>query len=318
MLVKMIMVIVVTRVSGSFLGFHKCPEGHHCIYKRGGAVLPRMEPPGWHWHEPFLTNVSPIQTTWQTDRLTDVICGSSKGSTALLDIEVINRLSDRPECIQKVIKGHTEDYDKLLIFDYIPSEVAQFCKLYDLDQLYIGKFDDLDETLEKKLVANVESYGLADCISIKGVRIGRPKLSVEMEARFATTELLKKEQEHEQERSRTQDIKLISEAARSKAEANRLQMTATIEMETKRLDAENAAKIQCIDDVKNKKRIESDAAARSTAIRLEADANKFLLTREYLLMKHGEAIYNNAKIHTMDDTLLNKFNGLMHLNVEDV
>ena len=56
-------------LSEALLGFHKCPEGHMCIYKRGGAKLDRLEGPGWHWHEPALTSVHPIQTTWQTDTL---------------------------------------------------------------------------------------------------------------------------------------------------------------------------------------------------------------------------------------------------------
>ena len=63
--------------------------------------------------------------------------GSSQGGYAFLDIEVVNKLSSNDKCILKVIGEHTIDYDKPLIYDYIPSEVAQFCKDYTLDDIVI-------------------------------------------------------------------------------------------------------------------------------------------------------------------------------------
>lgn len=299
MMSKCVMLLTLSGSQG-LLGFHKCPEGNRCVYTRGGALLDTLNHPGWHWHEPFLTSHTPIQITWQTDRLDKVVCGSSKGGTAFLDIEVINKLSEEGKCIQKVIKGHTVDYDKPLIFDYVPSEVAQFCKSYDLDALYIGKFDDLDEILLTKLRENVESYGLTDCLEIKGVRIGRPHLTREMEDKFAMTELLKKDQEHERERAKTQEITLKTELAKARADAERVQTTAKIEMETKRLEAQNGATIQEIENEKERKRIESEAKAKGMALEMEAKANQYLLTPEYLQLQHDRALLNNAKIHTID------------------
>ena len=86
--------------------------------------------PGYHLKLPHFTSYNNVQITWQTDKLTNVMCGSSQGGHAFLDIEVVNKLSSSDKCILKVIGEHTIDYDKPLIYDYIPSEVAQFCKDY--------------------------------------------------------------------------------------------------------------------------------------------------------------------------------------------
>ena len=73
--------------------------------------------------------------------------GSSQGGHAYLDIEVVNKLNSKDDCMLKVIGEHTIDYDRPLIYDYIPSEVAQFCKNYTLDDIVIREFDKLDEVL---------------------------------------------------------------------------------------------------------------------------------------------------------------------------
>ena len=75
-----------------------------------------------------------------------------------------------------------------MIYDYIPSEVAQFCKNYTLNDIVIREFDKLDEVLLDKLRKNIDSYGLGDCLEIKNVRINRPKLNEQMRKIFESIE----------------------------------------------------------------------------------------------------------------------------------
>ena len=120
------------------------------------------------------------------------MCGSTRGGQAYLDIEVVNKLSSNDECIRKVVGQHTVEYDKPLIFDYIPSEVAQFCKNYTLDDIVIREFDKLDEVLLEKLRDNVESYGLTECLEIKKVRINEPRLDPEMQRSLSLLKMSKR------------------------------------------------------------------------------------------------------------------------------
>ena len=82
------------------------------VYTTGGRLQEGITDPGYHLKLPVLTSFHDVQVTWQTDRLTDVMCGSSQGGHAYLDIEVVNKLNSSNECMLKVIGEHTIDYDK--------------------------------------------------------------------------------------------------------------------------------------------------------------------------------------------------------------
>ena len=172
----------------AFFPIHQCEQGHRCVYYRGGSLLSQLSNPGYQLKIPLITYHHNVQVTWQTDTLHNVVCGSSQGGQAYLDIDVVNKLSSSDKCILKVVGEHTVNYDKPLIFDYIPSEVAQFCKNYTLDDIVIREFDKLDEVLLEKLRDNIESYRLSDCLEIKKVRINRPKLDDAMRKRFESIE----------------------------------------------------------------------------------------------------------------------------------
>ncbi len=69
----------------TFSGFHQIPEGHVGIYFRGGAILDGYEEPGLHFMTPFLTSVEAVQVTLQTDKVSDVTCGTSGGVTVIFE-----------------------------------------------------------------------------------------------------------------------------------------------------------------------------------------------------------------------------------------
>ena len=64
---------------------HGCPtkrvvrEGHVGVYWRGGALLNVITDPGYHFKLPFITSFAEVQTTVQTDRVTNIPCGTSGG-----------------------------------------------------------------------------------------------------------------------------------------------------------------------------------------------------------------------------------------------
>ncbi len=54
------------------LGFHRVEEGHVGVYFRGGALIKDLASPGYHWVLPVLTNIYNVQTTVQTDKVTNI------------------------------------------------------------------------------------------------------------------------------------------------------------------------------------------------------------------------------------------------------
>lgn len=74
--------------------------------------------PGYHFKLPYLTTTENVQITVQTDKVTNIPCGTAGGVVIYFDhIEVVNRL--RKEYVHETIKNYTVHYDKTWIFDKI-------------------------------------------------------------------------------------------------------------------------------------------------------------------------------------------------------
>jgi regulator of protease activity HflC (stomatin/prohibitin superfamily) len=276
---------------------HQCQQGHRCVYYFGGKLQNTISDPGYHLKLPLFTTYSNVQVTWQTDRLTDVICGSSQGGHAYLDIEVVNKLDSSDECMFKVIGEHTIYYDRPLIYDYIPSEVAQFCKNYTLDDIVIREFDKLDEVLLEKLQENVNSYGLSNCIEIKKVRINRPKLDDDMRLKFLSIENEKKAMELAEREKETQRVRQEAETQKQMMEKDRQRQTNKVEMEIQLARARAEADKKKIEDQMNLDTKTSQAEAEKISLLKKAEGYETLLSNpEYIRLETMKTAYHNSKI----------------------
>ena len=76
----------------------------------------------------------------------NIPCGTASGVLIYFDkIEVVNRL--KKELAWQTVKEYTIEYDKTWIFDKIHHEINQFCSKHTLQEVFIDKFDTLDENL---------------------------------------------------------------------------------------------------------------------------------------------------------------------------
>ena len=276
---------------------HQCLQGHRCVYYFGGKLQTGISDPGFHLKLPLLTSHYDVQVTWQTDRLTDVMCGSSQGGHAYLDIEVVNKLNSSDDCMLKVIGEHTIDYDHPLIYDYIPSEVAQFCKNYTLDDIVIREFDKLDEVLLEKLRDNVDSYGLSQCIDIKKVRINRPRLDHEMQQKFLSIENEKKAMELAEREKETQRVHQETETQKQMMEKERQRKTTQVEMEIQLVRAKAEADKKKIEDKMNLDTKTSQAEAEKIRLLKKAEGYETLLSNpDYIRYETMKTAYHNSKI----------------------
>lgn len=238
--------LIVILTALAFNGLHTVKQGHRGIYIRGGRLLQGVSQPGFNLKMPLTTHRD-IQVTVQTDKLVDVPCVSSQGGTAHLDIEVVNRLKDSNKCVLRAISDFGLNYDQPLIFDYVPSEVAQFCKDHTLEAIYIREFDKLDELLASKLRTNVVSYGMDKCLDVLRVRIHRPKLSPDLAKRFEAIEHEVKEKQLQEKLVETERVKLAGDIQRAKMQKSKEQEEMRIEMETAREKQKLQAEIAALD-----------------------------------------------------------------------
>ena len=283
--------------SNAFFPIHKCEQGNRCVYYRGGSLLENLSEPGYRVKIPFITDHHNIQITWQTDTLKHVICGSSQGGQAYLDIDVVNKLTSSDECILKVVGEHTVHYDKPLIFDYIPSEVAQFCKNYTLDDIVIREFDKLDEVLLGKLRDNIESYGLSDCLEIKKVRINRPKLDPDMRKKFESIENEQKAKELAVSQKDTERARLETQLQKELMEKDRQKKTNEIEMDIQLSKAKVVADNKKIQDQMHLNTKQMEAEAERFRLEKLAEGYSYLFENpDYIRLEALKTAYNNAKI----------------------
>jgi len=156
-----------------FKGLHVVEEGHVGIYFRGGALLGSTSEPGYNFKIPLLTTFENVQVTVQTDKVTNIPCGTSGGVVIYFDhIEVVNRL--RKDLVHDTVKNYTVHYDKTWIFDKIHHEINQFCSKNTLQEVFIDKFDSLDEQLASSLQYDCNRW--APGIEIISIRVTKPRI----------------------------------------------------------------------------------------------------------------------------------------------
>ena len=130
----------------SFLwGYHEVQQGFVGAYYSCGVLLPETTEPGIHFKWPW-QKVELVQVSIQTDQVTNIPCGTSGGIMIHFEkIEVVNRLSTNH--VIDTLRNYTANYDKIWIYDKIHHEINQYCSKNTLEDIYIKKFDSLDEEL---------------------------------------------------------------------------------------------------------------------------------------------------------------------------
>merc|ERR1719153_2080121 len=227
---------------------------------------------------PFLTSVRNVQTTLQTDEVKNVPCGTSGGVMIYFDrIEVVNVL--QPSAVYDIVKNYTADYDKPLIFDKVHHELNQFCSGHNLQEVYIGLFDQIDENLKNALQSDLTE--MAPGLKVHAVRVTKPKIP---EAIRKNYELMESEK-----------TKLLISTQRQKV----IEKDAETERKKAVIEAEKEAmqKMETINDQMHVAKEKSKTDAEFYKIQKQAEANKLLLNKEFLELKRIEAMASNNKVY---------------------
>merc|ERR1719333_1936718 len=243
---------------------------------------------------PFLTHVRNIQTTLQTDEVKNVPCGTSGGVMIYFDrIEVVNVLQQG--AVYDIVKNYTADYDKPLIFDKVHHELNQFCSGHTLQEVYIELFDQIDENLKNALQSDL--LEMAPGLKVLGVRVTKPKIPEAIRKNYELMEAEKTKLMISTQRQKV--IEKDAETDRKKAviEAEKEAQVAKIRYEQNILEKESMATMEKITDSIHLAKEKSRADAEFYKIQKLAEANRLLLTKEYLDLKKIEAMAVNNKVY---------------------
>merc|ERR1719348_189982 len=243
---------------------------------------------------PFLTSVRNVQTTLQTDEVKNVPCGTSGGVMIYFDrIEVVNVL--QPSAVYDIVKNYTADYDKPLIFDKVHHELNQFCSGHNLQEVYIELFDQIDENLKNAIQQDLME--MAPGLKVISVRVTKPKIPEAIRKNFELMEAEKTKLLISTQKQKVIEKDAETERKKAVIEAEKEAQVAKIRYEQNILEKESVATMEKITDTIHLAKERTKTDAEFYKIQKQAEANKLLLTQEFLELKKIEAISSNNKVY---------------------
>jgi len=290
-------------IASFFSCCHKIHEGHIGVYWRNGALLEKTTDPGVHLKLPLLTTVDSLQIIMQTDKVTNIPCGTRGGVMVYFEkVEVVNRL--RREYVYDTVKNYTVNYDSLWIFDRVHHEINQLCSSRSLQQIYIDEFHLLDELIIQSLQEQIANN--APGIEIISVRVTKPRVPDSLvrnyeQMEMERTKLLIAEQRRRVMEKEQETAKMIATISAQK-DADVSNITLAKKMNEKR----TAQDIQVLEDKIHSAKQQALADAQFYTASKQAEVNKLKLSPAFLKLEAANAIagahktYYGSQLPTLD------------------
>lgn len=268
--------------------YYKIDEGYRGLVSYNGKYDENLLIPGdagftrpnlW----PMYVRIDYVEVRPQEDSAKRVQCGSKDGSIHWIDsIEIGNTL--HPDNVYPTLKKYGIDYDQKLIMNKVRHQTNVICSKLDTYDIFVTKFDQLDDMLLSFLQA--EQDRLDTGITIDYVRLTKPKLPHDQAQTYEGISKQQIQQKLEDEKKKTN--KLVAENAKIEAEAaaNRAVIEAEGKLRVAQKEAEaHLAREKAKSDAESYRKIE------------EAKANQYLFTQEYLDYTRHQAIAGNSKVY---------------------
>lgn len=285
--------VVVAAVILSYGGLHKIDEGYVGLYWRGGALLKDITEPGYHTLVPFVTTYEQVQVTIQTDQVKNIPCGTSGGVMLFFDrIEVVNRL--QKAFVYDTVKNYTVDYDKFWIFDRVHHEINQFCSVHTLQDIYINKFDRLDEELQAALEAVLVKWSPG--IEIISVRVTKPRIPKSIKSNYEAMAATRSRINMVVEKQAVQIKQAETEVDKKKIQAKQRHDVAKIEISKsiRQATAEKEMALKEQEMLYDREKAKADSLFYKVSS--EANANQALLTPQYIQQLRSKSLLENSQL----------------------
>lgn len=276
------------------MSIHKVNEGHVGVYYRGGALIDKYTEAGYNAMIPFITTMHEVQITIQTDEVTNIPCGTRGGVLIYFDkVEVVNRLAK--DHVVDTVRNYGVNYDKIWIFDKIHHEINQFCSQHSLQDVYIEKFDTVDDRIKEALQSDCSSFDTG--IQIIGVRVTKPKIPEVIRRNYEEMEAQKTQFLIAVEHQKVVEKEAETERRRSKIEAEKAAEVAYIKKQQQIMEEIAIQNISRIQDEMHLAKERALSDANSYRMKSLAESNAALLTPQYLEMIKYQAVANSTKIY---------------------
>ncbi len=88
--------------------------------------------------------------------------------------------------VYETIKNYTISYDQTWIFDRIHHAINEFCSVHTLQEVYIDRFAELDDSLARSLQASCNVW--APGIEIIAIRVTKPRIPESIRSNYEQME----------------------------------------------------------------------------------------------------------------------------------
>lgn len=207
-------------------------------------------------------------------------------------IEVVNRL--KKEFVHETILNYGVSYDKTWIYDKIHHEINQFCSAHSLQEVYIDKFDQIDEIMKDAIQRDCTRY--APGIEIINVRVTKPTIPKTIARNYEQMEEERTKVLIAMEMQKFVEKEAETQKKRAVTEAEKDAHVSKILMDQRVMEKESIKRQQEIENEIFVAREKSFADANFYRVLKEAEANKLKLSPQFLELKFIEAIANNSKM----------------------
>ena len=292
-LTLIILFITLINQANSFI-YHQVPEGYVGIYYTLGRLDSITTDSGGSLKIPWpVSTGSYVQITPQTDVIKDVKCGAGDGTQLIFPIvEVGNYL--QKDYVYRTVKRFGENYDDYLVKDKIRAQINVICSRLTSQEIYIDKFDSLDDLLLTFLL-DENSKESESGVIVQFVRMSKPVLPKELQANYdkiANEKTALKVAEETKKRLKQENVnKLLLVTAETERKSLVAEKDNEIRIASKTADETEST----IENRILEARELTKANALYTKKKKEAEGNKLLLTFEYIELERVRATANNAK-----------------------
>jgi regulator of protease activity HflC (stomatin/prohibitin superfamily) len=264
-----------------YLCSYQVTEGNIGIIYRFGQLQQTYYKSGLHLKSPYpIEKSSQIDIRPQTDTVDKVFCGTKDGLGLIFEsIEVGNTLYETYALSTIMMYG--ENYDKYLVKDKVSHQTNVICSSLTAQEIYIDKFDTLDDLLLEFLKKENVQSGL----DINFVRLKKPTLPHEIKIKY---EKIAEEKVALQVAVETQ--------ARKMKETDTERLIADIRNKISIQQKESDEEIAKINDRMLKSHEQTISDAKLYTLKNEAlGMTDLLRISGYLQLKQSEHMSNNSK-----------------------
>ena len=263
------------------------------VIYRAGKLQSELLNPGYGLVIPYIDVLEQVSLSFVTERVENVPCGTNGGVNVHFDlIEVVHRL--KRSSVVETVANYSTQYAKTWIVDRLHHEMNQFCSTATLQDVYIKKFDQLDENLLIQLRAVLDAW--APGVELISIRLTKPAVPERLMAQYSEisnkqSQLLIRKQE------RKTILKRVQNEGRFQLKNAIKQFdVAKVNLKQNEDEAKKQVEIEAIADEMYIARGKQMADSLKYKIEKEAESNRKKLTTKFIEYTKVQAFSNNLVV----------------------